>query len=76
VTELTNEALRLPPMERLKLIEEVWDSLAADPAAFPATSQELEELERRRKRYVSNPDSLIDWQEMKARLFRRRDDAH
>ena len=63
-------------MERLKLIEEVWDSLAADPAAFPATSQELEELERRRKRYVSNPDSLIDWQEMKARLFRRRDDAH
>ena len=76
MTELTNEALRLPPMERLKLIEEVWDSLAADQAAFPATSQELEELERRRKRYVSNPDSLIDWQEMKARLFRRRDDAH
>ena len=76
MTELTNEALRLPPMERLKLIEEVWDSLAADHAAFPATSQELEELERRRKRYVSNPDSLIDWQEMKARLFRRRDDAH
>jgi putative addiction module component (TIGR02574 family) len=73
---LTTEALRLSPEDRLKLIEEVWETFAAEPASFPVSSQELEELERRRNRYATDPDSLIDWEEMKLRLQRRRGDAH
>jgi putative addiction module component (TIGR02574 family) len=69
MTTLTTEALRLPPMERLKLIEEVWESLAGDPASFPVSPQEMEELQRRRERYRSNPASLVDWQEMKSRVI-------
>ena len=76
MTALTNEALRLPPQERLKLIEEVWDSLSAEPSSFPVSAGEMEELERRRKRYRSDPQSLIDWQEMKARILRRENDTH
>jgi putative addiction module component (TIGR02574 family) len=57
-------------MERLKLIEEVWESLAAEPASFPVANEELEELQRRRVRYRSDPASMTDWQEMKSRLLR------
>ncbi len=72
---LTTEALRLSPTERLKLIEEVWESLAADPASFPAATEELEELQRRRESYRSDPASLVDWQEMKSRVIQD-GDAH
>lgn len=70
MSALAIEAMRLPPEERLKLIEEVWESLAANPASLPSSSSQLEELERRRERYLANPDSLIDWQEMKSRLLK------
>jgi putative addiction module component (TIGR02574 family) len=70
MTALTTEALRLSPTERLKLIEEVWESLAADPASFPVSAEELDELQRRRDRYHSDSASLVDWHEMKSRLFR------
>jgi putative addiction module component (TIGR02574 family) len=75
MTALTAEALRLPPEERLRLIEEVWDSLAAAQDTAPVTPAEMEELERRRKRYTSDPASLIDWHELKAQIRRRGHDS-
>src|SRR3989442_6893439 len=75
VMAVTTEALRLPPEERLKLLEEIWNSFAAEPASLPVSAGEIEELERRRKHYVSNPDSLVDWRELKIRLQQRRKDA-
>ncbi len=73
---LTTEALRLSPAERLKLIEEIWESFASEPASFPLNGQELKELEARRQRYTTDPGSLVDWQELKSLLQRRRPDAH
>ena len=68
--------MRLSPKERLRLIEEVWDSLASELASIPADGSELEELERRRARYLADPSSLRDWEELKSRLLRPRPDAH
>src|SRR5258708_7515575 len=67
MTALANEALRLAPQERLRLIEEIWESLAAEPASLPVAAEQLEEMERRRDRYESDPASLIDWQELKSK---------
>ena len=39
---------RLSPEERLELIEELWDSLSEEDIRL--TSEQLEELERRRAR--------------------------
>jgi len=61
MTALTSQALQLTPAERLKLIEEIWESLAAQPASLPQEPRDLEELERRRLRYSADPSSLIDW---------------
>ena len=76
MTALTPEALRLSPQERLKLIEEVWDSLVADPNSLPTTAEELEEMERRRKRYTAYPASLTDWEDLKSELRLWRKNAH
>ena len=73
---LTAQALRLSAEERLKMMEEVWESFAAEPTCFPVSGQEMKELERRRERYAADPGSLIDWQEMKSRLQQQRSDAH
>ena len=38
---------RLSPEQRLQLLEQIWDSLAATPDAVPITSAQREELSRR-----------------------------
>ena len=37
----------LSPEERLRLIEELWDSLSEEPGAVPLTNAQREELDRR-----------------------------
>ena len=37
----------LSPEERLRLIEELWDSLTEKPESVPLTNQQREELDRR-----------------------------
>ena len=69
MTSLIAEALRLPPQERLKLIEEVWLSFADGHTELPISAADADEMDRRRQRYRSNPNSLIDWGQMKARLL-------
>ena len=42
-----DEILRLPPAERLRLVEDVWNSLAASPDAVGVPDWHREELDRR-----------------------------
>ena len=37
----------LPVDERIKLVEELWDSIAADQDALPLTKEQKAELDRR-----------------------------
>lgn len=39
--------LQLPIEEKLRLIETIWDSIAADPSGIPLTDAQREELDRR-----------------------------
>jgi putative addiction module component (TIGR02574 family) len=41
----------LPVEERIKLIEDLWDSSAADHKALPITPEQQAELDRRLKAY-------------------------
>jgi putative addiction module component (TIGR02574 family) len=63
------EALfKLPLAERLQLVEDLWDSIAAERAQEPVPAQVLAELRERKARYDANPDSGIRWAEAKRRL--------
>jgi len=56
-----NAKLReLPIEERIKLVEDLWDSIAADKEALPVTPEQKAELDRRLDAYEAdkNPGRL------------------
>jgi putative addiction module component (TIGR02574 family) len=59
---------QLTVAERLQLIQELWDSIAASPEELPLTEAQCEELDRRLEAYRRNPDGGASWDEVKARI--------
>lgn len=62
---------RLGVEERLALVEEIWDSIAADNAALPLTDAQRLELERRIEEDTANPSATRPWSEIKAATLDR-----
>jgi putative addiction module component (TIGR02574 family) len=65
------DILELPVAERLRLIEEIWDSVVECPEAVPLTDTQRAELQRRLAEYEADPTSGSPWPEVKARLLNR-----
>lgn len=55
---------QLPLAERLQLVEDLWDSIAADPAGVPLQEWQLRELRERAARYDTGRETLHDWNEV------------
>ena len=62
---------RLGVEERLALVEEIWDSIAADSAAVPLTEAQRAELLRRIEDDDAHPDDSIPWEQVKASTLSR-----
>ena len=60
---LLDEILQLPPDQRLKLVEEVWDSLAASPDEVGVPQWHPDELDRR----LADPreQANVSWQDVR-----------
>ena len=65
---LLDEILRLPPNERLRLVEDVWDSLAASPDVVGVPEWHREELDQR----LDDPteQATLSWEDVRAHLGR------
>ena len=61
----------LSPSEKLQLVEDLWDDLAATPEAVPVHDWQKEELARRKARLMTNPASGLTWEEVKRRTRSR-----
>ncbi len=61
----------LSPTEKLQLVEDLWDDLAATPEAVPLHEWQKQELDRRKANLMSNPASALPWEEVK-RMVRSR----
>lgn len=61
----------LSPSEKLQLVEDLWDDLAASPSDVPLYDWQKKELEQRKLRLMSNPESGISWNEIKRRVRRQ-----
>jgi putative addiction module component (TIGR02574 family) len=59
---------KLPVAERLQLVEDLWDSIAADREQEPVPEPVLAELRERKARYDANPASGVSWDDAKRRL--------
>jgi putative addiction module component (TIGR02574 family) len=55
----------LSPSEKLQLVEDLWDDLAATPEAVPVQDWQKEELARRKANLMKNPASGHTWEEVK-----------
>jgi putative addiction module component (TIGR02574 family) len=62
---------RLPIDQRLALVEEIWDSIAADSGAVPLTDAQRIELEKRLAEDDANPHDVIPWDQIKASTLSR-----
>jgi putative addiction module component (TIGR02574 family) len=61
----------LSPSEKLQLVEDLWNDLAATPDAVPIHEWQKEELSRRKARLEANPASGMSWEEIKQRVRSR-----
>jgi putative addiction module component (TIGR02574 family) len=61
----------LTPSEKLQLVEDLWDDLAAHPEAIPVHDWQKEELALRKANLLQNPASGLSWEEVKRRVRRQ-----
>lgn len=61
----------LSPAEKLQLVEDLWDDLAATPEDVPVHDWQKSELARRKANLTSNPASGLSWEEVKRRVRNR-----
>lgn len=56
---------------RLTLVEEIWESIAADPEALLLTQPQRDDLDRRIAEHEASPEAVIAWAEVKAAAIQR-----
>jgi len=65
---MLGDILDLPVAERILLVEDIWDSIAAVPESVALTEAQREELDRRLEKYRRDPEAGSPWEEIKARI--------
>jgi putative addiction module component (TIGR02574 family) len=66
--QATESVFDLSPSEKLQLVEDLWDDLAATPGDVPVHGWQLQELERRKAHLANNPAAGLSWEEVKRRI--------
>ena len=67
----TADILELSVAERIQIVEDIWDSIAAVPEAVPLSEEQKKELDLRLQAYHQNPDAGSPWNEVKERILNR-----
>ena len=70
--ELTKQAKNLSISDRIRLVEEIWDTIAEENEAFELTESQKRELDRRIESARSTPGRGRTWDEIKAEFMKSR----
>ena len=62
---------KLSPSEKLQLVEDLWDDLAATPEAIPVHDWHKEELARRKANLMQHHASGLTWEDVQRRVRSR-----
>ena len=63
-----DEILDLPVSDRLRVVEEIWESIVAAPESLPVPQSQRAELDRRLKLHQENPEDATTWETVRSRL--------
>ena len=69
MSNIQNEIGNLSAAEKFDLLDALWESLEADELAL--TDGQRDELDYRVGQYERNPDEVIPWEQVRARLFKK-----
>jgi putative addiction module component (TIGR02574 family) len=72
IAERLPDLQRLTPEEKLILVGELWDDLAAHPEMFPPRRDHIKLLEERIEHYRNHPDDTTSWDTLKQRILSSR----
>jgi len=61
----------LSPPEKLQLVEDLWDDLAANPSSVPVHEWQKNELARRKSNLMKSTASSLSWDEVKRQVRSR-----
>jgi putative addiction module component (TIGR02574 family) len=67
-SQFADEINQLTVDERLLLVQELWDGIAADQESLAVTVAQKEELDRRLDDYDASPEEGSSWDEVKQRV--------
>lgn len=68
---LLEQALQLPISERIRLADELYDSVGGSPGSVRLTEPQVAEIERRLEHHRKHPEDAIPWEEVQDRLKKR-----
>ena len=71
--ELTKLAKNLSIPDRIRLVEEIWDSIAEENEAFELSETQKRELDRRLALAESDAGRGRTWEEIKAEFMKSRE---
>ena len=57
--------------ERLRLVQEIWDSIAAEVERAPLTETQRQEVDRRLAAHRANPEAAVPWEQVEAEALAR-----
>ena len=63
-----NEIKALSIADRIRIVQDILESIAAEQAYPDLTTAQKRELDRRISDYETNPDNVMTWQEIKASI--------
>ena len=65
------EIVALSVDERIRLVEAIWDSIAAEPGQPALTEAQQQELKRWLVAHTASPEEVVPWEEIKAQALTR-----
>ena len=66
-----DEILELPVPDRLRVVDEIWESIVAAPDALQVPQSHRDELDRRLKLHQEDPEAATPWETVRSRLLDR-----
>jgi len=69
ILETIPDVNRLTPAQKLLLVSELWDDLAAHPTAIPVSREKIAELDRRMEAYRRDPSQVTSWEAIQQRIL-------
>jgi len=68
IEPVIRSALTLPIEERIRLVQDLWDSIAEIPDAVLVSEAQLAELKLRLDEYHADPTRVSPWKDVRNRI--------